>query len=145
MYSTIQAVCSSGGQMAKKWLSVILTTVTSTLLVSSATATPAIPPDGEFYDHAAVTRCQEATEEYFGWQGQVEWETGAALAFWNEYRSVQMVTTRGLHPEGIVWGDCAISDTGSIVVYDFAPGPYNPSVEPPELMTPLDNDIPEDL
>ena len=136
MYSTIQAVCSSGGQMAKKWLSVILTTVTSTLLVSSATATPAIPPDGEFYDHAAVTRCQKATEVYFGWEGEVEWETGRALAFWNEYKDVQMVTARGKHPEGTVWADCAINSSGSIVVYDFAPGPYNPTIEPTELLTP---------
>ena len=136
MYSTIQAVCSSGGQMAKKWLSVILTTVTSTLLVSSATATPAIPPDGEFYDREAIVRCTKEAEIYFGWEGKVEWEAHAALAFWNEYRSVQMITARGEHPEGIVWADCAISETGSIVVYDFAPGPYNPPIEPPELLTP---------
>ena len=137
MYSTIQAVCSSGGQMAKKWLSVILTTVTSTLLVSSAIATPAIPPDGEFYDHAAVLRCQAATEEYFGWEGKVEWETGAALAFYNQYRDLQMITARGKHPEGTVWADCAINiETGKIFVYDFAPGPYNPTIEPPELLTP---------
>ena len=141
MFNTIQAVCSSGGQMAKRWLSVTFTIVTSTLLVSSATATPAIPPDGEFYDHAAVVRCQEATEEYFGWEGIVEWETHAALAFWNEYREVQMITARGQHPEGVVWGDCAINSSGSIVVYDFAPGPYNgPNEEPEELLTPLESD-----
>ena len=102
------------------------------MLVSSATATQVIPPDGEFYDHAAVTRCQKEAEIYFGWEGQVQWETQAALAFWNEYRSVQMVTARGEHPEGIVWADCAISDTGSIVVYDFAPGPYNPPNTDPD-------------
>ena len=105
-------------------------------LVSSVTATPAIPPDGEFYDHAAIVRCQQATEEYFGWEGIVEWETHAALAFWNDYREVQMITARGIHPEGTVWADCAINiDTDNIFVYDFAPGPYNPPTEPPELLT----------
>ena len=114
--------------------------------VSSDTVTPAIPPDGEFYDRAAVERCQEATEEYFGWQGEVEWEMHAALAFWNEYKEVQMITTRGQHPEGTVWGDCAINSSGTLVVFDFAPGPYSgPNEEPEELLTPLDNDIPEDL
>ena len=136
MQTIIQAACSSGVQMMQRLLSVSGTVLLLSSSAFSDTTTQAIPPDGEFYDHAAVTRCQEATEEYFGWQGQVEWETGAALAFWNEYRSVQMITTRGEHPEGIVWGDCAISDTGSIVVYDFAPGPYNPPNEPPELLTP---------
>ena len=95
-----------------------------------------IPPDGEFYDHEAVLRCQEATEVYFGWEGKVEWETRAALAFWNEFKDVQMVTARGKHPEGTVWADCAINSSGSIVVYDFAPGPYNPTIEPEELLTP---------
>ena len=107
-------------------LMVILST-----LVSSATAMQVIPPDGEFYDHAAVLRCQKATEVHYGWEGKVEWETRAALAFWNDFKDVQMVTARGKHPEGTVWADCAISDTGSIVVYDFAPGPYNPPrIEP---------------
>ena len=137
MQTIIQAVCSSGVQMAQRLLSVSATVL---LLSSSAfsdqTTSPTPPPDGEFYDFAAVVRCQKATEEYFGWEGQVEWEYHAALAFWNEFKSVQMVTTRGQHPEGTVWGDCAISDTGSIVVYDFAPGPYNPPNEPPELLTP---------
>ena len=101
-----------------------------------------MPPDGEFYDHAAVLRCQKATEVYFGWEGEVEWETHAALAFYNEFRDLQMVTARGKHPEGTVWADCAINhDTGGIVVYDFAPGPYNgPSEEPEELLTPLESD-----
>ena len=108
----------------------------------SDTTTPAIPPDGEFYDHAAVLRCQEATEEYFGWEGIVEWESHAALAFYNEYRNLQMITARGKHPDGTVWGDCAINhETGRIIVYDFAPGPYNgPNEEPEELLTPLESD-----
>ena len=96
-----------------------------------------VPPDGEFYDHAAVLRCQAATEEYFGWEGKVEWETHAALAFYNEFRDLQMVTARGKHPEGTVWADCAINhDTDRVIVYDFAPGPYNPLIEPEELLTP---------
>ena len=100
-------------------------------LLLFANAQP-IPPDGEFYDHAAVVQCQQATEEYFGWVGQVEWESGMALAFWNEYKDVQMVTTRGQHPEGTVWGDCAINSSGTIVVYDFAPGPYNNTIDTEE-------------
>ena len=131
MQNFIQAVSSYTGQTMQRLLSVTGTMAVLTMSVSSATATQVIPPDGEFYDHAAVLRCQKEAEIYFGWEGQVQWETQAALAFWNEYRSVQMVTARGEHPEGIVWADCAISDTGSIVVYDFAPGPYNPPrIEP---------------
>ena len=110
------------------------------MLSSSASlvkATQAIPPDGEFYDHAAVLRCQEATEVYFGWEGEVEWDTAGALAFYNEYRDLQMITAKGEHPEGIVWADCAINlETGRILVYDFAPGPYNPTIEPPGVLTP---------
>ena len=125
-----------GEQMGPKWLSVTFITATFTLLAFSAPGTTR-PTDGEFYDHAAVLRCQEATEVYFGWEGEVEWETHAALAFYNDYRNLQMVTARGKHPEGTVWADCAINhDTGGIVVYDFAPGPYNPPTEPPELLTP---------
>ena len=121
----------------QRLLSVASITAMSTSLVFLAqTPTQATPEDGEFYDFAAIVRCQKATEEYFGWEGQVEWEYHAALAFWNDFKSVQMITTRGQHPDGVVWGDCAISDTGSIVVYDFAPGPYNPPTEPPELLTP---------
>ena len=109
----------------------------SSLAFLAQAPTQATPEDGEFYDHAAVLRCQEATEEYYGWQGQVEWETYAALAFYNEFRDLQMITARGKHPEGTVWADCAINiDTGRIFVYDFAPGPYNPPTEPPELLTP---------
>ena len=108
---------------------------------SSDTATQPIPSNTEFYDHAAIVRCQQATEEYFGWEGIVEWETHAALAFWNDYREVQMITARGIHPEGTVWADCAINVSGTIVVYDFAPGPYNgPNEEPEELLTPLESD-----
>ena len=96
-----------------------------------------MPQDGEFYDRAAIVRCAEATEEYFGWEGMVEWEMHAALAFHNDYKSLQMITVRGKHPEGTVWGDCAINvETDKIFVYDFAPGPYNPPTEPPELLTP---------
>ena len=103
----------------------------------SDTATSPIPPDGEFYDHAAVLRCEDATEEYFGWQDQVVWDTAGALAFYNEFRDLQMITVKGEHPEGIVWGDCAINhETGRIIVYDFAPGPYNPPIEPPGVVTP---------
>ena len=102
----------------------------------SDTGTPAIPPDGEFYDHAAVLRCEAATQEYFNWE-EVDWDTAGALAFYNEYRDLQMVTVKGEHPEGIVWGDCAINlETGRIFVYDFAPGPYNPPIEPPGVLTP---------
>ena len=128
----------SGERTMQKWLSVSGTVVTLSCLASLGQATPAtVPPDGEFYDHAAVVRCQTATEEYFSWQGQVEWETHAALAFFNEYRDLQIITARGNHPDGIVWADCAINqDTGKIFVYDFAPGPYNPTIEPPELLTP---------
>ena len=137
MRNFLQKLSSFGGQTTRKWLSVSGMVVTLSSLAFLAQATQAtVPPDGEFYDHAAVLRCQTAAEEYFGWEGEVEWEAQAALAFWNEYRSVQMITARGEHPEGIVWADCAISDTGSIVVYDFAPGPYNPPIEPPELLTP---------
>ena len=119
-----------------KWLSVSGMVVMSSILAFSGPGTTR-PTDGEFYDHAAVLRCQEATEEYFGWEGEVEWETYAALAFYNEYRNLQMVTARGKHPEGTVWADCAINhETGGIVVYDFASGPYNPPTEPPELLTP---------
>ena len=99
--------------------------------------TQATPEDGEFYDRAAVIRCTDAAENYFGWEGKVEWESHAALAYYNDYRNLQMVTARGTHPEGTVWADCAINyETGGIVVYDFAPGPYNPPTEPPELLTP---------
>ena len=107
----------------------------STLAFLAQDTQATIPPDGEFYDHA-VLRCQAATEEYFGWEGKVEWETHAALAFYNDFRDLQMVTSRGKHPEGTVWADCAINqDTDRIFVYDFAPGPYNPDIEPPQLMT----------
>ena len=48
-----------------------------------------------------------------------------------------MVAARGKDPEGNVWADCAVKyETGRIVVYDFAPGPYDPPTEPPELLTP---------
>ena len=137
MQTFIQAVSSFGGQTMQRLLSAASITVMSTSLVFLAQApTQATPEDGEFYDRAAIERCTKEAEVYFGWEGEVEWEARAALAFWNEYRSVQMITARGEHPEGIVWADCAISDTGSIVVYDFAPGPYNPPTEPPELLTP---------
>ena len=49
------------------------------ILGSSATATQVIPPDGEFYDRAAIERCTKAAEVYFGWEDQVEWEAHAAL------------------------------------------------------------------
>ena len=54
-----------------------------------------------------------------------QWETREQpLAFYNEYRDVQMITARGKHPEGLSGADdCAFHDTGSIVVYDFAPDP----------------------
>jgi hypothetical protein len=104
-------------------------------LLLFANAQP-IPPDGEFYDRAAIELCTRETEEYFGWVGDVEWEAHAALAFWNEFKDVQMVTARGQHPEGTVWADCAINSSGTVVVYDFAPGPYNPTIEPEELLTP---------
>ena len=137
MQTIIQAVSSFGGQTMRRLLSVSGTVLLLSSSAFSDTTTPAtIPPDGEFYDRAAIERCTKEAEVYFGWEGEVEWEAQAALAFWNEYRSVQMITARGEHPEGIVWADCAISETGSIVVYDFAPGPYNPPTEPPELLTP---------
>ena len=108
-----------------------------TSLVFSVTAIQATPEDGEFYDRAAIDRCTKETEEYFGWVGQVEWESHAALAFYNDYKNLQMVTARGIHPEGTVWADCAINhDTNRVIVYDFAPGPYNPTIEPEELLTP---------
>ena len=136
MQTIIQAVCSSGVQMMQRLLSVSGMVLLLSSSAFSDQATSPIPPDGEFYDRAAIERCTKEAEVYFGWEGEVEWEAQAALAFWNEYRNVQMITARGEHPEGIVWADCAISETGSIVVYDFAPGPYNPPTEPPELLTP---------
>ena len=146
MQTIFQAVSSFGGQMMQRLLSVSGMVLLLSSSAFSDTATQAIPPDGEFYDHAAIVRCQQATEEYFGWEGQVEWEAAAALAFFNEYKNLQMITTRGIHPEGVVWGDCAINhDTDRIFVYDFAPGPYNPTLEPPELLTPLEDDFNEDL
>ena len=122
----------------QRLLSAASITAMSTSLVFLAQApTQATPEDGEFYDRAAIVRCAEATEEYFGWEGMVEWEMHAALAFYNDYKSLQMITVRGKHPEGTVWGDCAINvETDKIFVYDFAPGPYNPPTEPPELLTP---------
>ena len=105
---------------------------TLSILASSATATPPIPSDGEFYDHAAVLRCQSATEEYFGWE-EVKWDTAGALAFYNEYRNLQMVTVKGEHVDGTVWADCAINhETDRIFVYDFAPGPYPHEIDPDE-------------
>ena len=138
MQNFIQAACSFTGQTAKRLLSVSGLVVLLSTSAFSDTATPVTrPPDGEFYDSEAVDRCAAATEEYFGWEGMVEWEWHAALAFYNEYKSLQMITIRGKHPEGTVWGDCAINhETDRIFVFDFAPGPYNPAIEPPELLTP---------
>ena len=107
------------------------------ILVSSVTATPAtIPPDGEFYNHEAVLRCQAGTEEYFGWS-DVKWDTAGALAFMNQYKDMMQVTVKGEMAEGIVWGDCSINlETDRLFVHDFAPGPYNPTIEPPGVLTP---------
>ena len=106
--------------------------ILSSILGSSAVATSPIRPDGEFYDHAAVLRCQKATEEYFGWK-EVKWDTNGALAFYNQYRNLQMVTVKGEHVDGTVWADCAINkETDRIFVYDFASGPYPHTINPDE-------------
>lgn len=73
-----------------------------------------------------VLRCQRQTEVHHNWQGMVEWNETAVLNFVNEYENLRMITVKGEHPEGVVWGDCAINtETGTIIVYDFASGPYN--------------------
>ena len=138
MQTIIKAVSLFGGQMTQRLLSVSgVVLLLSTSAFSDQTTSVTRPPDGEFYDAVAVDRCAAATEEFFGWEGKVEWEVHAALAYFNEFKNKQMVTIRGKHPDGTVWGDCSIDyDTDAIIVHDFAPGPYNPPNEPPEILTP---------
>ena len=118
MQSFIQAVFSNTGKTGQRLLSVAGTMATLSILASSAIATPPIPSDGEFYDHAAVLRCQSATEEYFGWEN-VKWDTAGALAFYNEYGTNG--NCKGEHVDGTVWADCASIKKLIVSLYMISP------------------------
>ena len=126
-----QMLSLSGEQMAKWLLSVSGMMV---LLSSSASLAQDIQPTDD-----PVLRCQRQTEVHHSWQGMVEWDETAVLNFVNEYENLRMITVKGEHPDGVVWGDCSINmETGTMVVYDFASGPYNilvPEEDPNEETT----------